>query len=293
MKRPLILPVFIFFFCFGAFAQPDLGISGSVEWETMRVNASVSMNLASAGVRIPSGRTQAESLLSASFINMLRPSILDMQVDSSSTVADLIASGEISMHEIEAIALRANAVPPALSPDMKNILASYSLSMENISSALMRHNRSSPVIRILNPVSTARYTGIIIIAVDELPVHGMRSAALAVPCLFPKIWDSEMNLIYEKYMIEPRSEAIVRYSSLENIFENNPSGLSAKLQGIVGERPLRIFARGVFGTKPTDLIIDRSDALLIISSEENRSLLSQGRIVFILDDSVLRSEFSR
>jgi hypothetical protein len=85
---------------------------------------------------------------------------------------------------------------------------------------------------------------------------------------------------------------MVHYSSLQNIFQNNPSGLTAELQQIVGERPLRIFARGVFGINPTDLIIDRSDALLIISSEENRRLLSQGRVVIILDESVLRYEFN-
>jgi len=59
-----------------------------------------------------------------------------------------------------------------------------------------------------------------------------------------------------------------------------------------GTGPLRIFARGVFGIKPTDLIIDDSDALLIISSQENRRLLSEGRVVIILDEKVLRSEFS-
>jgi hypothetical protein len=40
------------------------------------------------------------------------------------------------------------------------------------------------------------------------------------------------------------------------------------------------------------LIIDRSDALLIISSDNNRSLLSEGKVVIILDDSVLKREFA-
>ena len=301
MKRLAIALLLIFFFYPGIFAQPDMGIAGSVEWEAMRLNAAISLDLASAGIRIPSGRTRAQSLLSAGFLNLLRPSILELQVDSSSTVADIIARGQISMQEIEAIALRADSVAPALSPDMQKISASYSISMESFVSALLSHNRPSPVSRILNPISTARYTGIIIIAADELPVYGMRSTALAIPCLFPKIWDSEMNLIYDRNMLETARQETdfqnaawantVRYSSIDNIFENNPSGLSARLQEIAGHRPLRIFARGVFGTNPTDLIIDRSDALLILSSEENRRLLSQGRIVFILDDSVLRSEF--
>jgi hypothetical protein len=100
-----------------------------------------------------------------------------------------------------------------------------------------------------------------------------------------------MNLIYERSMLEIGNVNMVRYAPPQSIFQRNPSGLSAELQQVVGDRPLRIFARGVFGINPTDLIIDRSDALLIIS-EENRRLLSEGRVVIVLDESVLRYEFN-
>jgi hypothetical protein len=282
----------ILFTALASFGQPNIGISGTVEWDSMRINAQISMDLASAGLRLPAGRTQGESFLKAGFLNLIIPNLLALQADSSSTIADLIDRGEFSLQELEAIAMRANSVAPSLSPDMRSISSAHSISLANISSALISHNRPAPVIRTLNPVSAARYTGIIIIAAEHLPVHGMRSTALAVPCLFPKIWDSEMNLIYERRMLDTAQQtAMVKYSSLENILMNNPSGLSPEIRQVVGDRPLRIFARGVFGIKSTDLIIERSDALLIISSEENRRLLSQGRVAIILDDSVLRYEF--
>ena len=291
MDKFLVL-FLILFVTLGAFGQADIGISGSVDWDTMFLSANVSLDLASAGLRLPAGRTQGESLLSAGYLDLIQPCLLGLQVDSSSTIADLIDRGELSLAAAQTIALGANSVAPALSPDMRRISSSHLISFSSISAALLRHNRPTPVIRTLNPVSTAQYTGIIIIASDPLPVHGMRGTALPIPCLFPKIWDSEMNLIYERSMLEVRDVTMVRYSSLDGIFQNNPSGLSPELQKITGDRPLRIFARGVFGIKPTDLIIDRSDALLIISSEENRRLLSQGKVVFILDDSVLRYDFN-
>jgi hypothetical protein len=281
----------VFFAAMGVFAQARSAITGTVEWDTMRINAAISLDLASAGIRLPSGRTQGESLLSENYLRLIRPGILGLQVDSSSTVADLVERGEFSLLDAETIALRANSVPPALSPDMRNMIASYSIALSNVSSALMRHNRPSPIMRILNPVSAARYTGIIIIASENLPIHGMRSSAMPVPCLFPKIWDSEMNLVYERSMLETRDITMVRYSKEENIFQNNPTGLSQELRETVGDRPLRIFARGVFGIKPTDLIIDRNDALLIISNAENRRLLAEGRVAIILDESALRYEF--
>jgi len=291
MKRLIILT--LIFLPFSVFGQAKTGISGTVEWDTLRINAVVSLNLAQEGIKLPSGRTQGESLLNLSYLNLIHPCLLGLQVDSSSTIGDLVDRGELNLTQIEAIARGANLVAPSLSLDLKNITTSAKISISNISSVLLRHSRASPVLRILNPISTARYTGIIIIALDELPVFGFKKTAMPIPCLFPKIWDNEMNLIYERFMLEPQSQdfSMVRYSAAKNIFQNNPSGLSDELREIVGDRPLRIFARGVFGIKPTDLIIERSDALVIISSEENRRLLSQGKVVFILDESVLRYEF--
>jgi len=274
------------------FAQEKINISGSVEWDTMRINSGVTLDLSSSGIRLPSGRTHAESLLKNGYKSRILQFIMQLQFDSSSTIADLVSRGEISIAEIEAAAETSASVPPSFSSDMRKMQASHSISISNLSASFIRHRNPAPIIRTLNPVSTADYTGIIIIAADELPVHGMLKKEKPVPCLFPKIWDSEMNLIYERNMIDPRSITMTRYSTLENIFNKNPSGLSKELLEIAGERPLRIFARGVFGIKPTDLIIDRSDALSIISSEANRSLLSQGKVVIILDESVLRSQFS-
>ncbi|MDR1869517.1 MAG: polymerase [Treponema sp.] len=282
----------VFFTVSGVFADAKIGINGAVEWDTMRIKAVISLDLASAGIKIPSGRIQGESLLLSNYLSLILPSILELQVDSSSTISDLINRGEFNLSEVEAIALKAQSIPPALSPELKNMSVSYNMNISGISSAFIRHRRPSPIMRTLNPVSAARYTGIVIIASDELPIHGMKSKAMPVPCLFPKIWDSEMNLIYERNMLEAESASMVSYAPLNSIFQKNPSGLSAELIAAVGERPLRIFANGVFGSTPTDLVIDRNDAMLIISSEENRRLLTEGRVVILLNDSVLRSEFS-
>ena len=292
MKK-LIISTLIFFSVMAVFGQEKAGISGSVEWDTLRINAAVSLNMAQAGLKIPAGRNQGESLLTSNYLRLIEPCIFGLQVDSSTTIEDLVKSGELTFSQIETISRKAISTPPALSPDMKNITTSVIIPISYISSMLLSHKRASPVLKTLIPVSTARHTGIVIIALDELPIYGMNSAAMPVPCLFPKIWDTEMNLIYDRNMLEPQFEGtIVRYTTAQNIFQKNPSGLSEELQKVVGDRPLRIFAQGVFGINPTDLIIERSDALSIISSEENRRLLSQGKVVFVFDESVLSYKFS-
>ena len=274
------------------FSQTRTGIAGSIEWETLEIKAEVSLDLASADIKLPAGRTQGETLIGAEYFRLIQPVIFNLPVDSSSTIADLISRGELSLYDVEAFALRGSSLPPALSPDLRSISAIYTISLDMISSALIRHSRPSEVMRILNPITVPAYTGIIIIASESLPVHGMKSSSLPVPCLFPKLWDTNMNLIYERNMLDLKNTVMVRYFPLQSIFRESPSGLSPELTALVGNRPLRIFARGVFGINPTDLIIDREDALQIISSAENRRLLTEGKVAIILDDAMLKSEFT-
>jgi hypothetical protein len=271
------------------YGEANIGISGLVEWDKMEISASISLELASANIRLPAGRIQGESLINAEYLRLIRPGILGLRLDSSSTVADLIDRGEWSLLEAENLALTARTIAPALSPDLRTLSASYILSMDSVRAALIRHQHPAEIMRTLSPVAAPAYTGIVIIAAEALPVHGMRGSALTLPCLFPKVWDTEMNLIFERSMLELTNTVMVRYAPPRSVFFDGPSSLSPEITPLVGNRPLRIFARGVFGINSTDPIIDREDALLIISSEENRRLLREGRVLIVLNDSVLKS----
>jgi hypothetical protein len=95
-----------------------------------------------------------------------------------------------------------------------------------------------------------------------------------------------MTLIYQRNMVEPqraREKGIVKYAGADKVFMPTPSGLESSLEDLVGPNPLRILARSVYGIRPTDPVIDRNDALLIIASEENRRLLREGRVVIIVN----------
>jgi hypothetical protein len=168
----------------------------------------------------------------------------------------------------------------------------YTMLMDRISALFTRHRQPIQPPRPLIRAQSADYSGIIIIADGELPVHGRRGQALVEPCIFPKIWDTEMNLVYERNMLNPDSvtgNRMVRYTARESIFRPSPSGLEGELAALVGHNPLRILAREVFGANPTDPVIDREDALKILSSENNRRLLREGRVVLVLNEAKLRS----
>ena len=51
----------------------------------------------------------------------------------------------------------------------------------------------------------------------------------------------------------------------------------------VGVLPLRTMARGVFGRNATDILLSADAARQLLSREQNRALLREGRILIILD----------
>ncbi|WP_223292720.1 polymerase [Breznakiella homolactica] len=293
MKRTAGIGICLLLFIFPGFSlDTAIGLGGSVSWDLMEIHATATLNVSAAGLKLPTGRSQAEEAISAEFPRLIQPSLLAIPADSSSTIEDLINRGELSLHSIGELALSARRFPPAFSPDLALMTAAYTIDLKTISAALVRHRQAADTPRTLLPVPSASYTGIIIFADTEVPIHGRNLRAAPLPCLFPKIWDSEMNLIYERNMVEPRiarDQGIILYTGAAGVFRANPSGLDDTLTARVGSNPLRILARGVFGVLLTDPVIDRDDALLIISSEENRRLLREGKVAFVLSDSALRS----
>ncbi|MDR3145701.1 MAG: polymerase [Treponema sp.] len=283
--------LFFLFLSAAVFGESAVALSGTLEWDRMELNVAVVLNLAPAGIRLPAGRSRAEELINTEYPGLIRPHILSILIDSSSTLEDLTDRGEFSLRSAGNIALSAGRVPPTVSADLATLSASYTINLVNLSELLIRHSRAMDIRRPLIPVPAASYTGIVILAYEALPVHGRNSSALPVPCLFPKVWDTDMNLIYERNMLDPDDTAqktLVRYVNPEEIFRSNPSGLSPELEALVGANPLRILARGIFGIHPTDPVIDRDDALVILSSEANRRLLREGRVAIVLNSGTLK-----
>jgi hypothetical protein len=272
---------------------PRIAVAGAIDWKKMEITVNMALNLSSGGIRLPTGRARAEEILSVEFAGLARPYILAVSVDSSTSVEDLITRGNFPFLGPESIAGTAKRERAVLTPDFSVLSTTYTLDLSILSSQLVPHNRAMEIPRILVPVSAASYSGIVIIASGELPVHGRKTSAFALPCLFPKVWDSDMKLVYERNILDPTSvkKTLMHYASEADIFQDSPSGLSPELSALVGNNPLRIIAQSVFGIRPTDPIIGKEDALVILSSENNRRLLREGKIVIILGDDALRTSF--
>ena len=99
----------------------------------------------------------------------------------------------------------------------------------------------------------------------------------ARPALFPRIWDEQMNLVLEKGMCS--IDALARWGMVGCVLR--PDEDAATLR--VGNFPLRLAARGVFGDTPTDIVIPTDGALQLLTLPENMDLLRQGKIAIVYD----------
>jgi hypothetical protein len=320
MKRRTVFFIWLFFA--GAFlpAQAKIGISGEIDWEKFEFSAKLTLDLFSVKIRLPTGRIQAEEILREEYPRRVRPYLLAVPVDSSSTLGDWINKRYYSIRQLEAFSLSAREVPPNLSSDLTIMNGSYLISLFGLSSDLMEHSRAEEPPSVLNQANAASYTGIIILADEPLPIHGRNSSALTMPCILPRVWDTDMNLIYEFNTIDPKRNlrpyernkdepaalsrinmdeklprerflktAVVRYVNLDKVFTSAPSGLDEELERLVGPNPLRILAREVYGLHPTDPVIDIEDAVTILANENNRRILREGRVAIVLNKNVLKS----
>jgi hypothetical protein len=121
----------------------------------------------------------------------------------------------------------------------------------------------------------------VIYAKGELPLHGTSEMVELRPCLYPEIYDSNMRLVLERLMVNP--EAIERWGVAAYTDEVDESPFFER----VGPSPLRIMADGAFGSMPTDIKIAADHADRILASENNRRLLTEGRILIIIESENL------
>ncbi|MDR0637308.1 MAG: polymerase [Spirochaetaceae bacterium] len=291
----VFFPVLFFVYAAVMPALEPVGTArGSIDWEKMELSFEISLDLAESGNKLPAGRTASEAELNRLYPVLARPVLEGLPVDSSSTVGSCIEEGRLDPSFTDDIAAMADDLPPFLSTDFRSIRSVYKL---DISAAATRitaqiSSRQGPALAEppLNPADSGAYTGIIIIADGELPIHGKRAAALPLPSLAPKIWDSGMNLLFDRNKTQNGAIPFY-YMDAENIFSSRPGGLSSGAEAVVGTNPLRIIAVEVFGERPTDLVIATTDAVKILSNEDNRRLLREGKLVIILNETVLKASF--
>ncbi len=161
--------------------------------------------------------------------------------------------------------------------DFKSLVTIYSINIyPDIAGLFLNDSRTTMLTPDLNFVPSATFSGIVIYVDAKLPLYGKHSTGNYSPCLFPKVYNEQLDLIAAPLMVNPeiiRKEGTVGYQS------------SVKTLDLarIGHSPLKIKARGIFGINNTDLIISTRDAEKILSRMENLELIKQGKILIVYE----------
>ena len=232
----------------------------------------------------PGSRYDAEREIQRLLPGLFMSSVVGIPFDSYRTIGERLKEDPLLFQRVERTAV--SSVGKRYSrvrKDMQEIQVQYRFPFYGEGGfvvPLISHNRPYPVERKLGFVPSRNFTGLVIYASGELPAHGKDIRQGVQPALFPTLYDEEMNPILSAEMCDP---AFLKRWGMVAYSENEED--SALLERI-GSAPMRTVARGVFGINATDLLLPKEAVDRLLVREANREMLSQGRIVIVLDSIV-------
>lgn len=249
----------------------------TINWISRDFVSNLSLDAEKLQVQLPSGKKIASKHINSKMPQLIQQPLLSLFADSESTLSDQVINGNISLDNIFAFITSGYKTQDIFSHDLKTLNSTNTTNVNNIGKLLVKHDYAFKPEQPIDVVSTRAFSGIIIDARGALHVHGEYISDDTYPCFFPKIWDDQMNVIFEKNSVNPdfvKNNGLVKYHYSNNL---------ADYEDRVGLDPLYIKAREVFGRNRTDPIISREDALKILADQKNIELLTQGKVVILLD----------
>lgn len=257
--------------------EPTLESTSEINWVTKVFESKITMDVEKAGLKMPSGKKTASMKIKTNLPELIQRPLLTLFVDNNENLGNEVIKNTISLDSISNIIQNGKTTPEIFSTDLKKLSNTNTLDVNELSSILVKHKSAYTPEAPIESVPSRAYSGIIIDARGAYHVHGEYIESEVYPCFFPKIWDEEMNTVFEKNIVKPeisKTDGIIHYDYSDDF---------AKYEDRIGFDPLYIRATEVYGRNRTDPIIKKSDALKILTVPENVKLLNDGKVVILLD----------
>ena len=255
--------------------------SSSINWTKCTFSSEVSLNVQKAHIPMPSGKSSAVNRIQMELPILIKDPLLSLYVDDTQTIGDLVLQGTFSLEQLSLIFAAGKQTPAYFEPSGIKLLTSHTIKLQDLGSLLVKHHTPYTLRQPIESIASRAYSGIIIDARGSLPVQGEFTTSKVDPCLFPRVYDEAMDLLYERNMVDPdvaKKQNIVFYGS-----DDTRNAYSSR----VGKDPLWISAKKVYGINRCDPVISNDDYLRITTVPENLKLLQEGKVVILLDKDQL------
>ena len=268
-------------------AVSDQVVSHEVDWQRGTVSIEIRRPILADAANKPSAISRVQSEIERDAVGIIAEHLLSLTLDSYYTIDEYLSSDESRIQEVLRAASQARPVDAKSSPDLQSALVLFELDLHgDLLAQFIEHTLPESIPQQLGWVPLKEYTGIVIYAAEPLPIHGTDRVELIHPALLPELYyfgDSQREI----FLLADAKRMVPEYLTNWGVVRYVASVDERDLYPRVGEAPLRIMAYGGFGRYPTDIVLARSDAEQILSSEANRQLLSQGRIAVALSPSAI------
>jgi hypothetical protein len=101
------------------------------------------------------------------------------------------------------------------------------------------------------------------------------------PAISPRVLDEDHRVVFSKDFVDP--ESFLRHGAVRYTSDPFYKGLEDR----VGKNPLRVVALADPKTIETDITISNEESRALLKNEVSRASLSRGRVIIIIDDSVI------
>ncbi len=253
----------------------------TIDWSKSTFTSDIKLDTVKAKIPMPSGKTVSMNRIQMELPILIKDPLLSIYADDTKTLGDLVLDGSLTLDALTRVIDSSKKTPPYFISASNTLQTTDTLDLHQVGSLLVKHRSTYVQEKPIQRIASKAYTGIVIDARGTLPIHGEHTNSKVYPCLFPKVWNENMDLVYEKNMVVPdtaKSSGIVDYL---------PGQGSSKKTARAGNDPLWITAKKVYGVNRCDPVISQEDFLRIATVPENLELLRQGKVVILLDSSQL------
>lgn len=269
-----------------AFSDEQVETASELDWTrgTLRMTAEVPLNPRSRNA--PAHPHYQEQALYRMLPSVAETVVSNVMLSSTQTIGEALQGQPELIGRLHEVAEGVQASFSRVSMDLSTLEVAFSLDLfPSVLQAVHPPATPRPLPRVLSWEATGTFTGVVIYARDPLPIRGENSSSFLRPALLPQVVDTELDPILTSEHVNPdvfSDRGVVSYTT-----STDP----ADWEEIVGTQPIRVVAREVFGKYPTDIILSTEDASRLLSRDDNREILAEGRVIVIVNPAVISESF--
>ena len=256
----------------------DIEVTIEIDWSASVLNISLQQPVA-----LEPRSQPAQAYYQTQRFNRLLPLIIEESLAHITYNRDVSAHTRLrsdprATEALERMAQSAVLISSQYDPSFQNVVAKWRLDLaRDIASYFVLHRGPRTLPTSYNWVAADDYSGILIIARDELAIRGASGTQRVRPALSPRVYDEQLRVIIDSQSVAP--EVIRSVGALLYARGND----TERIRERVGNNPLVIIAKELTGVRYTDIIVSSTDTERILSRRNNRSLVAQGKIAIVIN----------